>query len=79
MVQTAKPSYIKGTNPVHTGFKFVPSQAGCRYSARAIAASTSMLFLRRLPPNEAWLLVFRDGVLRAVFILLSVTEVEMTT
>jgi hypothetical protein len=36
-----------------------------------------MLFLRRLPPNEAWLLVFRDGVLTAVFIRDSVTEVEI--
>jgi hypothetical protein len=26
-----------------------------------MAASTSMLFLRMLPPNEAWLLVFRAG------------------
>jgi hypothetical protein len=37
----------------------------------------SMLFLRRLPLNKAWLLVIRDGVLTAVFIRLSVTEVEM--
>ena len=28
-----------------------------------------MLFLRRLPPNEAWLLVFFDGTLTAVFSL----------
>ena len=45
----------------------------------AIAASTSMLFLRMLPPNEAWLfkLVFRAGVLTADFIWDSVTQVEM--
>ncbi len=42
----------------------------------AASTSESTLFLRRLPPNEAWLLVFRDGVLTAIFIRLSVTEVE---
>ena len=54
-----------------------PVSSRCRCSS--IAASTSMLFLRRLPPNEAWLLVFRDRVLTvtAVFIRDSVTEVEM--
>jgi hypothetical protein len=36
-----------------------------------------MLFFRRLPPNEAWLLVFLDGILMADFIRVSVTEVEM--
>jgi hypothetical protein len=32
-----------------------------------------MLFLRRLPPNEAWLLVFFALVLTADFIRVSVT------
>jgi hypothetical protein len=36
-----------------------------------------MLALRMLPPNDAWLLVFFALVLTAVFILLSVTLVEM--
>jgi hypothetical protein len=37
------------------------------------------MFLRRLPPIrvEARLLIFRYGVLTAVFVLVSVTEVEM--
>jgi hypothetical protein len=43
----------------------------------AIAASTSMLALKMLPPNYAWLLVFFALVLTAVFIRLSVTFVEM--
>jgi hypothetical protein len=38
---------------------------------------TSMLALRMLPPNDAWLLVFFALVLTAVFIRLSVTFVEM--
>ena len=32
--------------------------------------------LRRLPPNEAWLLVFLDWILTASFILFTVTEVD---
>ncbi len=42
--------------------------AGCRCSSIA-AASTSMLVLRRLPPNEEWLSIFRDGVLTALEVL----------
>ena len=38
-----------------------------RSCASCIAASTSMLALRMLPPNEAWLLVFFALVLTAVF------------
>ena len=48
-----------------------------RSCASWIAASTSMLALRMLPPNDAWLLVFFALVLTAVFIRLSVTFVEM--
>ena len=36
-----------------------------------MAASTSMLFLRRLIPNEAWLLVLRALVLTAAGMRLS--------
>ncbi len=67
---------------MHTGF--VRVQVPLQLHPMMIAASTSMLFLRRLPPNEAWLLVFRDGVLTAVFkfirdsVTVTVTEVEMT-
>ena len=35
-----------------------------------------MLFLRRLLPNEAWLLVFFYGILTTFFIFFSVTEVD---
>ncbi len=56
------------THPAHRHASFVQAgPAGCRCSS--IAASTSMLFLRRLPPNEEWLLVFRDGVLTALEVL----------
>jgi hypothetical protein len=37
-----------------------------------------MLFLRRLPPNKAWLLVFRDGVLTAVEVLQRVTALRLS-
>jgi hypothetical protein len=36
-----------------------------------------MLFLRKLPPNEAWLLIFFALVLTADFIRVSVTVAEM--
>ena len=48
-------------NPVRTLYEPVSSR--CR--AISIAASTSMLFWRRLPPNEAWLLVLRALVFRS--------------
>ena len=37
-----------------------PVSSRCRDSS--IAASTSTLFLRMLPPNVAWLLVFHAGI-----------------
>ncbi len=46
-------------------------------AASWIAGSTSMLELRLLQQNDAWLLVFFALVLTAVFILLTVTFVEM--
>ncbi len=70
MLQTQKKPH---TSMVLT--RCTPVSSRCRCSS--IAASTSMLFLRRLPPNEAWFLIFRYGVLTAFFIRVSVTEVEM--
>ena len=46
-------------------------------SYSSIAASTSMLILRRLASNEAWLLVLHALVWTADFILASATVVEM--
>ncbi len=52
-----------------------PVSSRCRAISKA--ASDSMLFLRMLPQNEAWLLVLRAGILTADFIRVSVTQVDM--
>ena len=67
MINLIRMACAHSVNMVQTSF--VPAR--CR--ASSIDASTSMLFCRRLPPNEAWLLVFRALVLTAGLYRPSVT------
>jgi hypothetical protein len=55
--------------------RFRPGAAAAAGSIM-IDASTSMLFLRRLPPNEAWMLVFRDSDGPGVTVLISLRYVQ---
>jgi hypothetical protein len=70
------PFYINGANS-DTGFVEVPGPLQLHRRRGLHLRPTSMLFFRRLPPKEAWLLVFLDGILTADFIRVSVAEVEM--
>ncbi len=65
------PSSINGVNLVHTCFVRVPLQLHRRLHLHVVLEDAAAR------QNEAWLLVFRAGVLTADFIRDSVTQVEM--
>jgi hypothetical protein len=64
-----KPTYINGVNSVHTGFVQVPLQLHRRLLLHVV--------LEEAAAERGPVVGFRDGVLTAVFIRVSVTEVEM--
>ena len=74
MINLNRMACAHGVNMVQTGFIQVPRQLHRRLHVHVVPPQARE---PGLPPNEAWLLVFRALVLTADFILHSVVCVDM--